>query len=149
MADARRRRVFEHPGRVAVMFVAFLLVLSLGAFLLNSADTTPGAGGRPQLPAAIESISPERGELTGLVDSIVVDLQDNLTGNLVVDGRQIPEDQLERTEQLGIIEFRPGPGKEIPHLLTGENTVVVTYWPRIEDEPASPPSFSWRFRAAA
>jgi hypothetical protein len=147
--DAKRPRVFEHPGRVAVIFVAVLLVLSLGVFLLSTADTTPGAGGRPQLPSAIESISPERGELTGLVDSIVVDLQDNLTGDLVIDRRVIPEYQLDRTEQLGIVEYRPGPGKEIPRLLTGENTVVVSYWPRIEDRPANPAKFSWRFRAAA
>jgi uncharacterized protein (DUF934 family) len=68
---------------------------------------------------------------------------------LLVDGREIPEDQLDRIEQLGVITFRPGPDKEIARLAAGENTVVVYYWPRTDPRPAKPFVFSWRFRAAA
>ncbi len=34
MADAKRARVFEHPGRVAVIVIALIAVLNLGYFLL-------------------------------------------------------------------------------------------------------------------
>ena len=150
MATAKRPRVFEHPGRVAVIVIALVVVANLAFFLGRESDTSEkGPGGLPPLPSEIESISPERGEITGLVDSIEVDLNDNYTGDLAIDGITIPEDQLERTEQLGLIQFRPGPGKEITRLRTGENTVVVTFWPRIQDRPDTPPTFSWRFRAAA
>jgi hypothetical protein len=139
--------MFEHPGRVAIIVVALLIVVNLAIVLLANADTSPG--GKAELPAAIESISPERGELTGLVDDITVDLRDDLQGELFVDAIRIPEDQLDNIEQLGVISFRPGPGKEITRLRTGENTVVVHYWPRGEPRPDVPGSFSWRFRAAA
>jgi hypothetical protein len=139
--------MFQHPGRVAVVVVALLIVVNLAIVLLANADTSPSSSA--ELPAAIESISPERGELTGLVDDITVDLRDDLQGELLVDRVRIPEDQLDNIEQLGVISFRPGPGKKFRRLRSGENTAVVRYWPRGEPRPETPASFSWRFRAAA
>jgi hypothetical protein len=145
MAVAKRTRVFEHPGRVAIVM---LLTLTLGATVLHNTDTSTETSG-PKLPSTIESINPGLGELTGLVDDVEVDLNDRYTGVLELDGVEIPEDQLDRIEQLGVIAFRPGPGKEFARLKTGENTVVVHYWPRTDPRPDKPLTFSWRFRAAA
>jgi hypothetical protein len=139
--------VFEHPWRVAIVAVVLLIVLNLGIVLLANADTSPG--GKQELPSAVESINPERGQLTGLIDNVTVDLADSLQGDMTVDGVLIPEDQLDTIPQLGVITFRPGPGKDLTRLLTGENTVVVHYWPRSDPRPDQPPAFSWRFRAAA
>jgi hypothetical protein len=127
--------------------IAIMGTLTLAVVLGHNADTSPG--GKPQLPSAIESINPERGQLTGLIDNVTVDLADNLQGELIVDGVQIPDDQLDVIPQLAVITFRPGPGKEFSRLLAGENTAVVYYWPRGELRPEHPASFSWRFRAAA
>jgi hypothetical protein len=148
MAVAKRARVFEHPGRVAIVMIVLLLTLTLGATVLHNTDTSSG-NSRPELPSTIEAINPERGELTGLVDNVEVDLNDRYTGVLELDGVEIPEDQLDRIEQLGVIAFRPGPGKEFTRLKAGENTVVVHYWPRTDPRPEKPLTFSWRFRAAA
>jgi hypothetical protein len=143
-----RRGIFRHPGRVAVVVVSLLVVLNLGIVLLNNSDTSPG-GGAP-LPVSVESISPERGEITSLVDTITVDLRNDLTGVLVVDGIEIPEDQLDRVVELGEISFRPGPGKAITRLRTGTNEVVVKYWSRrLPNRPARPLSFGWTFEASA
>ncbi|MFI5053580.1 MAG: hypothetical protein ACHQDE_04395, partial [Acidimicrobiia bacterium] len=145
---ARRRGIFQHPGRVAVVVIALLLVLNLGIVLLNNSDTSPE--GRVPLPVTIESISPERGELTSLIDTITVDLRNDLTGVLVVDGIEIPEDQLERVKELGEVSFRPGPDKAITKLRTGSNEVVVKYWSqKLTKRPENPPSFGWSFRASA
>jgi hypothetical protein len=122
-------------------------VLNLGILLVASSDTS--APDTEALPATVEAISPENNEITGLVDDITVDLRDDLTGVLVIDGREIPEDQLDRVPELGVVTFRPGPDKELTRLRAGENTVVVKYWERTKDRPANPPSFGWRFRAAA
>jgi hypothetical protein len=117
------------------------------------ADTDTSQSGLQPLPRDIQSISPERGELTSLVDTITVDLADTMTGVLVVDGHEIPEDQLERVVGLQQVSFRPGPGKDISRFRPGDNTVVVKYWPgRLQDRPANPAklfSFGWTFRAAA
>ena len=129
------------------MAVAVLAVVNLGAILIANSDTTPG--GKVELPTDIESISPENGALAGLVDDVTVDLRDSYTGVLVIDGVEIPEDQLSRVEELGIITFRPGPGKEITRFRAGENTVDVLYWSRTKERPAEPFRYSWRFRAAA
>ena len=67
---------------------------------------------------------------------------------LVIDGIEIPEDG-SIAARLGVVTFRPGPDKELTRLRAGENGVVVKYWERTKDRPANPPSFSWRFRAAA
>jgi hypothetical protein len=141
------RPVFRHPWRVAIVAVAVLAVVNLGAILLASSDTTPG--GKVDLPTDVESISPENGALAGLVDDVTVDLRDSYTGVLVIDGVEIPEDQLSRVEELGLITFRPGAGKEISRFRAGENTVDVLYWPRTKERPDKPFHYSWRFRAAA
>jgi hypothetical protein len=142
-----RAPLFRHPGRVAIVAIALILVLNLGIVLLATSDTTPG--GQRALPNDVESISPERGQLTGPIDDVTVDLLDNLTGVLVIDGVEIPEDQLDRVPELGIVSFRPGPGKDITRFRAGDNTVSVLYWPRTKSRPANPPRFGWRFRAAA
>jgi hypothetical protein len=142
-----RRRIFQHPGRVAVVVVALLLVVNLGVILLENADTSPG--GRQDLTADIESITPERGELVGPVSDVTVDLVDSYTGVLVINGNEIPEDQLDRVPELGIITFRPGPSKDVAKFPAGENTAEVLYWPRTKDRPDNPARFGWRFRVAA
>jgi hypothetical protein len=146
-ATGQRRPLFRHPWRVAIVAVAVLAVLNLGVILVANSDTTPG--GKAALPTDIESISPENGALAGLVDDVTVNLRDNLTGVLVIDGVEIPEDQLDRVEELGVITFRPGADKEISRFRAGDNTVVVKYWPRTKPRPDKPASFGWRFRAAA
>src|SRR5262245_7339332 len=89
MAVAQRTRISQHWGRVVVIAVVLLVVLNLGIFLLANADTSPG--GKPLLPSTVESISPERGEITGLLDDVTIDLADNLQGELILNGRLIPE----------------------------------------------------------
>jgi len=152
VADAApRARLFKHPWRVAIVAIALFAVLNLGVLLLANSDTDkPGTA---TLPESVESVSPGPGELTTLVDNVTVDLRDGLTGDLVINGHVIPEDQLERTPELGIVTFRPGKGKEIEKLNSGENTVIVYYWTlgtkRPEPLESARLRYSWRFRAAA
>jgi len=148
---APRARVFQHPWRVAIVAIALFAVLNLVVLLLANADTSQP--GTETLPETVESVTPGSGALTGLVDDVTIDLRDDLIGDLVINGVVIPEDQVERTEELGIVSFRPGKGKELEKLRSGENTVVVYAWPRTDDRPepleSAPVKYSWRFRAAA
>ena len=88
-----RRRLFQHPGRVAVVAITVLVTLNLGILLLNESDTSPA--GDNMLPADVEAVTPAPNSITGLIDTVTVDLAD-LTGVLVIDGVEIPEDQLDR-----------------------------------------------------
>ena len=148
-----RRKLFQHPGRVAIVVVALLVVLNLGIVLLNNSDTSPG--GRNPLPVTVESVSPEPGSIAGPIDTITVDLDDHRTGVLLVKKAgayvEIPEDQLDRVVELGQISFRPGPGKEITKFSAGENDVVVLFWSktRVGGRPAHPASYSWSFQVKA
>jgi hypothetical protein len=144
-----RPRLFKHPGRVAVITITLLVVFNLGIFVLNQSDTSQV--GPKALPVDIEAVTPLPGALTGLVDTVSVDLADRYTGVLVIDGVEIPEDQLERVDGIQTVSFRPGPGKEFSQFRAGENTVTVKYWDgRLQDRPAKGLfSYSWTFQASA
>ena len=147
-ATPARRRLFQHPGRVAIVAVTLLVVVNLFVFLLNQSDTSPSSD--KALPADIQAVSPKPNELTGLVDTVTVDLADQYTGVLVIDGIEIPEDQLDRVVGIQQVSFRPGPDKAISRFRAGDNTVVVKYWNgRLQDRPDTTFSYSWRFRASA
>jgi hypothetical protein len=153
MADAPaaappRRKLFKHPGRVAVVAITALVVINLAIFLFNESDTSPQ--GEKALPVDIQAVSPQPDQTPGLIDTVTVDLADRYSGVLVVDGIEIPEDELERVVGIQQVSFRPGPDKAISRFRAGENTVVVKYWNgRLQDRPAQPYSFSWSFVAKA
>jgi len=147
-AAPTRRRLFKHPGRIAVVAITLLVVFNLGIILLNESDTSPT--NERALPVDIEAVSPEPNQITGLIDTVTVDLADQYSGVLVIDGIEIPEDQLDRVVGIQTVSFRPGPDKVISRFRAGENVVVVKYWNgRLVDRPARPYSFSWTFRASA
>jgi hypothetical protein len=150
-ARPARKRLFQHPGRVAIITVTLLVAFNLGLVVLNESDTsTPG---KASIPVDIEAVSPLPGQLTGLIDTVTVDLADRYTGVLVIDGIEIPEDQLQRVEGIQTVSFRPGPNKELSQFRPGENTVTVKYWDgRLQDRPAGDKgiySYSWTFKASA
>jgi len=73
-----------------------------------------------------------------------IDLAPGYEGTLAVNGVPIPDDQLSRTPQLNLIEFEPGPGKEIEQFPAGQNCVVATFW-RSETGRTQTTSRAWCF----
>ena len=140
--SARPEPVLRHPWRFAIVAVVLLVVVNLFFFVLSESDTSVETD---TLPLNIESITPERGEI--LQDEIVVDLSNNYTGVLVIDGAEVPEDQLTRVVDLGQVGFRPGPDKDVEKFSPGQHTVTVFYWPQGRERPRDPDSFGWSFRA--
>jgi hypothetical protein len=153
-ATPAHRRLFKHPGRAAVIAITLLVVLNLSIFLLNESDTSTGTSN--PLPATVESVIPEPGAITGPVATVVVDLDNTLTGVLLIKQEgsgyvEIPEDQLNRVVDLGQIGFRPGPDKEITRFAPGTVDVVVLFWSRTRPggRPKHPASYSWSFEVKA
>jgi len=131
-----RRKAFKHPGRFAIVAVGLMAVASVGLIAILSADTDTQTQRTPS--GDVTDVSPAPNTIVPPQSPIVVDLRDELIGNLTVCGPtkscvEIPEDQLERVKALGRVSFQPGEGKEIDRYQPGVNTVIV----RIErqDDP--------------
>jgi hypothetical protein len=139
-------RRISHPWRWVIVGVVAIAALNLVIFGLSSSDTSPE--GRT-LPNTIDSLTPAPGELIRLQDTIGADLRDDLTGVLLLDGVEIPEDQLDRVVPLAIVSFRPGPDQDLERFEAGEHTLTVLHWPQGKARPANPDSYSWSFRAGA
>jgi hypothetical protein len=153
-AAPARPKLFQHPGRVAVIAVALLVVLNVGYLLVRESDTSTGSNN--PLPATVTTVSPEPGTIASPIDTILVDLDDSYTGVLLVSQNngpfvEIPEDQLDRVVELGQVGFRPGPDKEITRFTPGTVTVSVLYWAktRIGGRPRHPASYTWSFEVKA
>jgi hypothetical protein len=148
-ARAQRRKLVEHPGRVAIVIITLAVVVALGAALLSGSDTDT-RNERVGFPMAVEDVTPRPGELIRPLDTITADLHDGLTGVLLIDRQEVPLDQLEIVKPLSQISFRPGPDKDLQRFEPGVHTATVLYWVGTQNNrPAKPGSFSWQFRAGA
>ena len=112
--------------------------LVVGGFL--AADS-----GEEGLPAAVEGITPADGALVSPQGDVGADLADDHTGVLIVDGVEIPSEQLTLVEPLGQVFFSPGPGKNLSSFSAGTHRVSVVYWPKAQTREDGS-SYSWQFR---
>jgi hypothetical protein len=144
--SAGRPPIVKHPWRVAIVVVVLVLVANLGVFLLSQSDTS--RGGRT-LPEGIDTIDPAPGELVGPETTITADLRGDLTGVLVIDGAEVPDDQLDRVVNLGVVSFRPGSDKDLDRFTEGGHSAVIEYWSQTKERPRNPASYSWSFRVGA
>jgi len=131
---------------VAIVAAISLALLNLGIVLLNSSDTSETG---LVLPSTVESVFPEPGSIARLQDTIVVDLRDDLTGVLVIDGAEVPEDQTDYVVPLAQVGFRPGDDRDLARFEPGSHAVTILFWKQGKPRPAQPGSYSWSFRAGA
>jgi hypothetical protein len=74
---------------------------------------------------AVEHFSPKEGDLVLRQDQVGVDLRPGWDADLIIDGKQIPRDQLDRNEPLNQVFYRPGADKEIEALDAGRTCVTA------------------------
>ena len=152
--DAKEPLV-KHPGRVLTVVVVVGAVITLMIWGLTRAQTDTGlTRDAPTLPASLETVTPGPGELASRLDTIVVDLRDDLTGVMIVDppdgpAFEVPEDQMERIVPLGQFSWRAGPDQELEQFEAGTYRMTVLYWPQTRSRPDVPSAYSWEFRATA
>ena len=140
------RQLFRHPWRIAIVAAILVTVLNLAVVLVSASDTSDTAR---SFPGTVAAVLPEPGSLSRLQDTVAADLRDDLTGVLVIDGVEVPEDQLERVVALGQVSFRPGPDQDLTRFEPGVHTVTVVYWKQGKMRPTRPDSYTWSFRAGA
>jgi hypothetical protein len=114
--------------------IGLALVVAVGMFWLA------GKNGDNELKptvneAAVEALIPGDGSPSVLRQAeIGIDLKDGWTGELTINGRFIPDDQIRRNDALNQLFFTPGPGKEIETLPAGHVIVSASVWRPIDGE---------------
>ncbi|HUF33505.1 MAG TPA: hypothetical protein VMN58_09895 [Acidimicrobiales bacterium] len=100
--------------------------------------------------SAVEHVIPADGSPVAVRQArIGVDLTHPHTAVLIINGIEIPEDQLDRNEPLNQVFFQPGAGKVIEELQAGPVTVTAVIWNPVEgtrEQDGRP--FTWSFGVA-
>ena len=116
----------EHPERVAIVAAVVLVVVNLAIFgTLHEVRGTASL----KLPAPIVLVDPQQGENILPQASITVDMLPKYTGQLLIDSRLIPQDQLVVDENLVEFIFQPKAGHDITQFSPGDHTATIEAWP--------------------
>ncbi|MGE0796054.1 MAG: hypothetical protein AB7H43_12720 [Acidimicrobiia bacterium] len=101
-----------------------------------------------RLDAAIEVLDPPAGS-PGVPrqQPIIVDLAPGWTGVLLLNGLEIPEDELVRRPELNQFSYQPGEGKIIEQLPPGRVVASAVIWQVFESRETGRP-FTWTFRVS-
>jgi len=148
-----RRRVVSS---LALAFASALLVIGF------QESQEPGVELRLGRPAPVLSVFPVEGAASLRQEPIGGQLSEEYTGELEIDGRPIPLDQVERPEPiqgdnapavrglsgLNQVSFTPGPGKDISSLTPGTHTVRLLFWRKVGETSAQAQAYSWSFTAS-
>jgi hypothetical protein len=116
-----------NPARVAIVGSILLIGVTLliigGTAQVNGPATVQR---NPEIfvlqPNESDQLLPQ-GEVGGQVSP-------DFTGQITIDSRAIPQDQIETNRNPGEIFFDPGAGKDIREFTKGAHTAVLEWWPR-------------------
>jgi hypothetical protein len=115
---------------VAAAVVAVAAGLFALAFAALGDDEDPVLSEGDQ--RVVEDLIPRRDAQVPQQSTVGIDLVVGWAGTLVVNGVEVPEDELRVTSQIGLIEYTPGEGNTVEALQTGQNCVTAIIW-RISD----------------
>lgn len=95
----------------------------------------------------VERLVPAQGSQALRQTEVGIDLAPEWTAVLIVNGTEIPEDQLRRVDAQNQVFFTPGPGKEIEQLGAGAVAVVALVWRPVAGESrADADTVRWTFQ---
>jgi len=95
--------------------------------------------------AVVESLIPRRDAQAPQQSNVGIDLVTGWDGVLTINGVTIPEDQLQITPEIGLIEFTPGEGKAVEALEPGQNCVSATIWKLSDGRGVADRTIPWCF----
>lgn len=133
-------------GRLLVILAVLLgLVGLVYAFsLVETGDGSDDVAVSESGP--VERLIPPRGSEILAQEAVGVDLRPGWTGVLVVNGIEIPEDQVDTANlaSLGQILYTTGEGKAVETFAAGENCVEAITW-RVDETRANSRTTRWCF----
>jgi hypothetical protein len=95
--------------------------------------------------AVVENLIPRRNAQVPQQSNVGIDLVVGWDGTLVIDGVEIPREQLQLTPEIGLIEYTPAPGRAVEELQSGENCVTAVIWKVSEGRGVDDRSIPWCF----
>ena len=137
MSGKRWLRPLVVAGLLGV--AAFLLYVGVQA----QAEETPEVR-----RAGVTRVFPTPGVVALRQDAIGAELEFGYSGRLQVDGRDIPDDQIDAIAGINRLSFTPGAGKEIETLDEGQHVVTLIFWRTADGDGEDSERYSWRFTAA-
>ena len=129
-------------GAVVVLAVAIALFgIAIRSFEDGGDDPVLNDGDA----AVVENLLPRRNAQVPQQSNVGIDLLAGWDGVLVINGVIIPEDQLQVTPEIGLIEFTPGDGKAVEALEPGQNCVSAVIWKIADGRGVSDRTIPWCF----
>jgi hypothetical protein len=116
-----------HPARVAI--VGSIVLIGVTLLIIGGTAQVNGPA-TVQRPSEIVMLEPNESDQLLPQGEVGAQLHADLTGQLTIDGRAIPQDQITGDPNLGEVRFDPGPGKDIEEFTKGGHTAVLEWWPR-------------------
>jgi hypothetical protein len=107
-----------------LIITALLAVAVVGIVVAFSGARRPSL----QQTSVVRQVMPPSGDLDLRQVNVGVTLASGYTGDLFVDGAQVPEDELHREPALYQITLQPRPGGQF-NLGPGRHCASVRYWP--------------------
>ena len=137
------RRLPAPRSSLAQRVVLSLIVAAAVAGLVY-VFTSPTGSEEPAKPSAVESVTPRGGDLDLRQVTIAADLAPGYTGYLMMDGVEVPEDDLQHVDALNQVILRPSEGSQYRELRPGRHCAAVVY--RLIGEPREQSSsYRWCF----
>jgi hypothetical protein len=146
------RRPRRMPGtRTIVVALGVLAAVNLLVIAAHTGGQGQDTG--PPLPEGVRFLVPRPGSVIRPQDDVGAQLKETYTGALFIDDIRIPDSDARIDPSLGVVEFRPGPNKEITALAPGHHYATIHFWPQDKgDEDAARAagavkSYTWQFTA--
>jgi hypothetical protein len=138
------------PTRADVVrrtLITLVVLGCIGLLVLAAQRADTGEPDTPQAtaPEAVEFLTPTRDAEVLQQAGISADLAVGWTGTLVLNGIEIPEDELVLEPGQNIVAFQPGPGRAVEELAPGRNCAQVIVWPANATRARAQTPVEWCF----
>ncbi len=111
------------------LLLAALLAVGLGLIVLAGLWASTGEPDDVVVTGdVVDQLVPARGDEVLRQARLGIDLAPGWTGVLVINGVEIPEDQLIRSDPLNQVFYQPGEDQEVEQLDAGQNCVTAVVW---------------------
>ncbi|HEX6236638.1 MAG TPA: hypothetical protein VFZ68_05565 [Acidimicrobiales bacterium] len=118
---------FKVVAALVITVAAAAFVTAYLATQQGSDDPVVSSGAASE---AVESLIPDRGaQVPQQQPTIGVDLAGGWDAALAVNGVEIPDDELDVTPELSLVQFTPADGRAVEQFRPGRNCVEATIWP--------------------